>query len=50
MATATDGHLLLQELSMIETKIFKDPEGLKLFQEYASDIADPKACKIVLMH
>eukprot|EP00891_Asterochloris_glomerata_P005908 jgi/Astpho2/5908/Aster-x1336 len=36
----------VQELSMIETKIFKDPEGLKLFQEYASDIADPKACKI----
>ena len=35
---------------MIETNIFKDTEGVKLFQEYASDIADPKACKIVLMH
>ena len=35
---------------MIEHKIFKDPEGLKLFKEFASDIADPKACNCLLVH
>ena len=35
---------------MIENKIFKNPEGLKLFQEFASDIADPKVCKLLLKH
>ena len=35
---------------MIENRIFKNPEGLKLFQEFASDIADPKACDLLLMH
>ena len=33
----------LQELDKF-SKAFKDPEFLKLFEEYAKEVSDPKVC------